>query len=48
MSIDSMYLWHLRARPEPTSRDFDVQLGCHLEEVAKGPNYRAPDLTGMY
>ena len=35
MSIDSMYLWHLRARPEPTSRDFDVQLGCHLEEVAE-------------
>lgn len=35
MSIDSMFLWHLRARPNPTQRDFDVQLGCHFEEIAE-------------
>jgi hypothetical protein len=27
--------WHRRAKPEPTMRDFEVQLGCHLEEVAE-------------
>lgn len=35
MSIDSMYLWHKRARPEPTEKDFNVQLGCHFEEIAE-------------
>jgi predicted HAD superfamily Cof-like phosphohydrolase len=30
--IDEITLWHERARPEPTTRDFDVQLGCHIEE----------------
>jgi hypothetical protein len=33
MSIDSIALWHKRARPTPSHRDFDVQVGCHLEEV---------------
>ena len=27
--------WHHRARPEPTDRDLDVQLGCHFEEIAE-------------
>ena len=30
--IDNINLWHKRARPEPTEKDFDVQLGCHIEE----------------
>ena len=32
MSIDSIELWHRRARPEPTPENFNVQLGCHVEE----------------
>jgi len=35
MSVESIALWHKRARPEPTDRDFDVQLGCHFEEIAE-------------
>lgn len=35
MSIDSIQLWHVRAKPEPTDRDFDVQLGCHFEEIVE-------------
>ena len=27
--------WHHRARPNPTDKDFQVQLGCHLEEVCE-------------
>jgi len=30
--IDNITLWHRRARPEPTERDLDVQIGCHIEE----------------
>ena len=30
--IDNITLWHKRARPEPTERDLDVQIGCHIEE----------------
>ena len=33
--IDSIKLWHKRARPEPTEADFNVQLGCHFEEIAE-------------
>ena len=33
--VASITLWHRRARPKPTDRDFQVQLGCHLEEVAE-------------
>ena len=33
MSLETIELWHRRARPEPTDYDFQVQLGCHLEEV---------------
>jgi hypothetical protein len=32
---DVIELWHQRARPLPTERDFDVQLGCHLEEIVE-------------
>ena len=32
MSIDSIELWHRRARPEPAQENFNVQLGCHIEE----------------
>jgi hypothetical protein len=30
--IDNITLWHKRARPQPTERDLDVQIGCHIEE----------------
>jgi len=33
MSIESIAMWHKRARPEPDDDAFNVQLGCHLEEV---------------
>lgn len=37
--------WHQLARPTPDDRAFNVQLGCHLEEVCEmldaiGTNYR--------
>lgn len=35
MSVDSIELWHKRARPNPTDKDFNVQLGCHFEEIAE-------------
>jgi hypothetical protein len=34
-TIQSICDWHAAARPQPTSRDFSVQLGCHFEEVAE-------------
>ena len=33
--IDNITLWHKRARPEVKHRDFDVQLGCHIEEFVE-------------
>jgi len=33
MSTEAIELWHRRARPEPTAADFNVQLGCHFEEI---------------
>lgn len=33
MSIESINLWHSRARPTPDAAQFNVQLGCHLEEI---------------
>jgi hypothetical protein len=33
VSIDSIELWHRRARPNPTKANFNVQLGCHCEEI---------------
>jgi predicted HAD superfamily Cof-like phosphohydrolase len=35
MSIESIELWHKRARPNPTEKDFNVQLGCHMEEFVE-------------
>lgn len=35
MTLDSIELWHRRARPNPTDRDFQTQLGCHLEEFVE-------------
>jgi predicted HAD superfamily Cof-like phosphohydrolase len=35
MTIESIALWHNRARPNPTDENFNVQLGCHLEEVVE-------------
>lgn len=33
MSLENIELWHKRARPTPTREDFNVQLGCHFEEL---------------
>jgi predicted HAD superfamily Cof-like phosphohydrolase len=33
MTIESIALWHKRARPSPTDDQFQVQLGCHFEEI---------------
>lgn len=33
--IDQIELWFKRAVPNPTDKNKDVQLGCHLEEVAE-------------
>jgi len=35
MTIESIALWHSRARPAPTDKDFSVQLGCHFEEIVE-------------
>lgn len=35
MSTDLIEMWHQRARPTPTQKDFDVQLGCHFEEICE-------------
>lgn len=35
MSVDLIKMWHERARPSPTHANFNVQLGCHLEEIAE-------------
>ena len=35
MSIETIQLWHERARPNPTDKDFNVQLGCHFEEIVE-------------
>lgn len=35
MSIESINLWHSRARPTPDAVQFNVQLGCHLEEIVE-------------
>lgn len=33
MTIRSIQEWHELARPTPDQKQFDVQLGCHFEEV---------------
>lgn len=35
MSIESINLWHSRARPTPDAAQFNTQLGCHFEEFAE-------------
>lgn len=35
MTISMIQLWHKRARPEPTQQNFNVQLGCHIEEIVE-------------
>jgi hypothetical protein len=35
MTIESIALWHKRARPSPTDDQFQVQLGCHFEEIVE-------------
>lgn len=35
MSLEIIELWHRRARPDPHSGNFDVQFGCHLEEIVE-------------
>ena len=35
MTIDCIELWHKRARPTPNEKDFNVQLGCHMEEFVE-------------
>lgn len=35
MSIDRIVEWHERARPTPDDKAFNVQLGCHFEEIAE-------------
>lgn len=35
MTISLIQLWHERARPTPTDNNFNVQLGCHIEEIVE-------------
>ncbi len=35
MDFEAIDLWHKRARPAPTEADFNVQLGCHFEEIVE-------------
>jgi predicted HAD superfamily Cof-like phosphohydrolase len=35
MSLDLIQLWHEKARQFPSDADFQVQLGCHFEEIAE-------------
>jgi predicted HAD superfamily Cof-like phosphohydrolase len=32
---DTIEMWHSRCRPNPTDADFQVQLGCHFEEISE-------------
>ena len=53
MTIDNIALWHKRARAEPTEKDFNVQLGCHIEEFTEmldaiGIDYNTQKLAEMY
>ena len=33
--IESIEMWHKRARPNPDHEAFNVQLGCHFEEITE-------------
>jgi predicted HAD superfamily Cof-like phosphohydrolase len=32
---DPIEMWHARCRPTPSVADFNVQLGCHFEEIGE-------------
>lgn len=34
-TLASVAYWHSRARPSPTEENFNVQLGCHIEEIVE-------------
>ena len=34
-TLRDMEIWHERARPRPTAENFNVQLGCHFEEICE-------------
>lgn len=34
-TVESINQWHTLARPNPDQKAFNVQLGCHLEELAE-------------
>lgn len=34
-TLASVAYWHSRARPSPTEENFNVQLGCHIEEISE-------------
>ena len=48
MSTESIELWHKRARPEPTDKDFSVQLGCHFEEIEEMMTTIITDDDGLW
>lgn len=33
--MDEIEAWHQKARPTPTDDNFQVQLGCHFEEIGE-------------
>jgi len=35
MTLQSIYSWQAKARPEPKVRDLGTALGCHIEEFAE-------------
>jgi len=35
MTVSKIVEWHRRARPTPDAQAFNVQLGCHLEEIVE-------------
>lgn len=35
MTVEYVEMWHKRARPKPTFEQFNIQYGCHLEEIAE-------------
>lgn len=34
-TLSDTFGWFVKARPEPTDKDFHSQVGCHLEEVVE-------------
>lgn len=48
MTTEAIELWHKRARPEPTDADFNVQLGCHFEEIEEMMTTIVTDDEGVW